>query len=107
MACLMLRGFLGKLTLMGHLWTRDANCNIAKYNGAQGGAHTMSHAPKRTDTIPKFAYSIQELVQGLGIGRTKLYALLRQGRLKAIRIDKRTLVTAQDLDAFIDSLRAA
>ena len=92
---------------MGHLWTRDAKCNIAKYNGVRGGAHTMSHARKRTDTIPKFAYSIQELVQGLGIGRTKLYALLKQGRLKAIRIDKRTLVTSQDLEAFIDSLRAA
>lgn len=67
----------------------------------------MNQKHKRIDAIPKMAYSIQELVQGLGIGRTKLYALLRQGRLKAIRIDKRTLVAAQDLDAFIDSLRAA
>jgi excisionase family DNA binding protein len=67
----------------------------------------MGNGQARSNQVPKIAYSITDLVQGLGIGKTKLYALLKQGRLRCIRIDGRTLVTAQDLEAFIDSLRAA
>lgn len=52
-------------------------------------------------------YSINDLVIELNVGRTLIYQLIKEGRLKNIKIGNRTLVTAEDLDAFISSLRAA
>jgi excisionase family DNA binding protein len=51
-------------------------------------------------------YSIKNLSFELNIGRTKIYELIKEGKLKIIKIGDRSLVTAEDLDAFIASLRA-
>ena len=48
--------------------------------------------------------SIPEAMKRLSIGRTKLYALLKTGELKARRIYGRTLIAQEDLDTFIQSL---
>jgi excisionase family DNA binding protein len=50
--------------------------------------------------------SITEAMKRLSIGRTKLYALLKTGELKARRIYGRTLIAQEDLDTFIQSLPA-
>ena len=52
------------------------------------------------------AYSVNAFVKaGNGsYGRTKVYELIRDGRLKAKRLDGRTLIPARDAEAFIDSL---
>ncbi len=48
--------------------------------------------------------SITETLERLNIGRTKLYALLKTGELKARRIYGRTLIAQKDLEEFIENL---
>jgi excisionase family DNA binding protein len=43
----------------------------------------------------------------LGIGKTKMWALLMAGRIPSKKLDGRTLVLTSDLDAFLDGLPRA
>jgi excisionase family DNA binding protein len=43
------------------------------------------------------AISVNSAAQTLGIGRTSVYALLKQGRLDAIKIGRRTLLTTASI----------
>ncbi len=50
------------------------------------------------------AYSIPEAVAVSGISRSRLYLEIKAGRLRAVKSGKRTLITADDLRAFIATL---
>jgi excisionase family DNA binding protein len=39
-----------------------------------------------------------------GIGRTNFYRLIGEGRIRAVKCGKRTLIRADDLRAFIEGL---
>ena len=47
------------------------------------------------------AYPIPEAAQQLGISRTHLYALHRQGRITFTKIGRRTTVTHDELQRFL------
>jgi excisionase family DNA binding protein len=47
------------------------------------------------------AYSIDEACRVSSIGRTNLYSMIRDGRLKANKVGKRTLIPADSLRALI------
>lgn len=49
------------------------------------------------DTSPPLVYSIKEAIRVSSIGKTRLYALINEGRLKTTKVGKRTLVNAQSL----------
>jgi excisionase family DNA binding protein len=40
----------------------------------------------------------------IGIGRDKFYDLIREGKLPARKLGRRTLILAADLDAFLEAL---
>lgn len=48
--------------------------------------------------------SIEQVTEATGLGRTKIYALLKDGVLPAKKIGKRTLVLKSDLEAFLAGL---
>ncbi len=50
--------------------------------------------------------SILEAAKALGIGRSTLYVLIREGRLPVKKLGIRTLILKADLDAFIAALPA-
>ena len=50
---------------------------------------------------PKKAYSIPDAVKASGICRTGLYAAIKAGSLKTVKIGKRRLVRPEALDAFL------
>ena len=54
----------------------------------------------------QLSFTIQETVQAIGIGRTKLYEYINSGQLKAKKIGKRTIVLKRDLDSFLDNLQS-
>lgn len=56
--------------------------------------------------MTKLAVSIPEAVQMVGIGRTSLYALFREGKLTPRKSGKRTLILVEELESFIKSLPA-
>ena len=53
---------------------------------------------------PVLAYSIEDAVKASGIGRTKLFELIRDGELRARKVGRRTIITDADLKSMIDSL---
>ena len=56
----------------------------------------------------KLAFSIEEVAELTGLGRTNVYANIASGRLIARKVGlRRTIVTASDLAAFISGLPTA
>jgi hypothetical protein len=52
------------------------------------------------------AYSVNDLLSMLPMGRTGLYAAIKSGSLKATKHGKSTWFLAPDVAAFLNSLRA-
>ena len=50
------------------------------------------------------ALSIMEAARILGIGRSTLYGLIKQGQLPTRKLGKRTLILKSELETFIDAL---
>jgi excisionase family DNA binding protein len=50
------------------------------------------------------AYSVEESLALLGIGRDKLYKIIKAKQLPARKLGRRTLILASDLNAFVESL---
>ncbi|NHN86311.1 helix-turn-helix domain-containing protein [Acetobacter musti] len=50
------------------------------------------------------AYQIDEAAKICGLGRTRLYDAIREGRLIAHKFGRRTVIRAENLTAFLDSL---
>lgn len=53
------------------------------------------------DQLGRLAYSVSEASTAIGVGKTKLYALISQGVLPSTLIGKRRLIRAADLEALI------
>lgn len=56
---------------------------------------------------PALTYGIPDACAVLGIGRTKLYALIAEGKIKARACGGRTLIPADALRDFVENLPAA
>ncbi len=54
------------------------------------------------DTFAPLAYSISEACKVSSFGRTYLYQLIKEGRLEARKVGRRTLVTTRSLRALIE-----
>lgn len=50
---------------------------------------------------PPLVHSVTGAAARLGVGRTAVFALIKRGDLKAIRLGRRTLIREADLVAFI------
>lgn len=51
------------------------------------------------------AYTIEDLAAVTGIGRSKLYAELRAGNLRMTKVGSRTIVLAEDAQAWLRARR--
>jgi excisionase family DNA binding protein len=60
-----------------------------------------------TSHLDKLSYSITEATRALGIGRSKLFQELAVGRLKALKLGSRTLITRDELARYLADLPAA
>ena len=49
------------------------------------------------------AYSISESCAKAGEGRTGIYKAIREGKLRAVKRGRRTLVLAEDLRRYVES----
>jgi excisionase family DNA binding protein len=69
---------------------------------------TLAEIQELTTNPPrKVTYSINEAMAATGLGKTRLYTEIREGRLKAVKAGRRTLITAASIDAWVSSLLAA
>jgi excisionase family DNA binding protein len=53
------------------------------------------------------AVGIPEACRLIGVGRSSVYALIREGRLTPKKIGKRTVLLVTELEAFVQNLPAA
>ncbi|WP_083656017.1 helix-turn-helix domain-containing protein [Mongoliimonas terrestris] len=51
-----------------------------------------------------FAYRVNAACRVLGIGRTKLYGLINEGRIRPIKIGRRVLIPRSELEALVKRL---
>lgn len=56
--------------------------------------------------MDKLLYRPKEAAQALGIGRDKLYDLLRSGRIDSVKDGGARLITREALDAYVRLLEA-
>ncbi len=61
-------------------------------------AHTVRN-------VPKLLLTVEEAAESLTIGRTKMFALIRDGKVETIQIGKRRLVPFESLHDFVTDLR--
>jgi excisionase family DNA binding protein len=59
------------------------------------------------NVMDKLLLTPTEAATALGIGRSKVYELMRAGTLRSIRIDSCRRVPAEDLTALVERLRSA
>jgi excisionase family DNA binding protein len=56
------------------------------------------------DKIEKMAFSVDETAMRTGLGRDRIYTAIRDGNLVARKFGRRTLITANALQQFLDTL---
>ena len=52
----------------------------------------------------RLGYAPGDLRDAVGISRTKTYELIRDGRLRARKLDRRTVILSADLERFLNGL---
>jgi excisionase family DNA binding protein len=81
---------------------------ISKTQLFLSAAHSPpTHASAVIAGSAKLAYTVPEAVSASGIGRTRLYELIRNQRLEARKMGRRMLIPADALRALLASLPAA
>lgn len=54
----------------------------------------------------KTLLSVDEVAEATSLGRTTIFALMKRGDLRAIKVGKRTFVRPSDLKEFVDNCPA-
>ena len=56
--------------------------------------------------IIKRALGVAEAAKAAGVGRTTIFEAIRKGQIAAKKVGRRTIITTDDLDAWLKSLPA-
>ena len=72
---------------------------------AAGGTRGQMH--EKALSLTPLAVSIRETCRLSGLGRTKIYELISDGRLTPVKIDRRTLIPFDDLAKLVSPDRSA
>ncbi len=75
--------------------------------GPGAPANDAGRSPLHDPAPGRLLISVAEARDALGVGTTKLYALLGDGSLRARRLGGRTLIESASLRAFVESLPVA
>ena len=62
---------------------------------------------KESSNKPRLAYTLDELADALGVSRAFLYRLRGEGKLKMVKLGRRTLVTAEEARRMLADLQEA
>lgn len=54
--------------------------------------------------VERIAYTVIEACEALRVGRTKLYELISEGKIKAVALGGKTLIPRVEVDRLLESL---
>ena len=57
--------------------------------------------PSPSSELARVAYSIPETAAQVGVGRSLIYRMIEEGRLRSVKLGKRHVVTTWDLEDFL------
>lgn len=57
--------------------------------------------------MQKQAYTVNETTKEIGIGRSKLYAEIKDGKITPRKIGKKTIFLAKDIEDYLNALPKA
>ena len=60
---------------------------------------------KQTENIERIGVSIQDAAKMLGISKPHFYPLVKEGKIRTVKIGRRTLVSVQSLRDFVDGTK--
>jgi excisionase family DNA binding protein len=69
-------------------------------------AERQRRARQRAASIQQRAMTIGEFCQRYAVGRTTIYGEIKRGRLRALKVGKRTLITEDDAEDWLRRLPA-
>ncbi|WP_316247667.1 helix-turn-helix domain-containing protein [Nonomuraea sp. PA05] len=73
-------------------------------NTPKGGQAPRGDGDRRREVTHLKAYKVEEIAELLGVGRDKIYELIRTRQLHSIKIGRSRRITEQQLADFITSL---
>lgn len=59
--------------------------------------------PRLKNGLPIFAYDVNDFALAVGIGRTKIYEMIKDGRLKAGWLEGKRIIPATEAKRIIDA----
>ena len=65
----------------------------------------MTRPPGNGDHLERFLYRVPEAAWALSLSRAKVYELINSGALRSVRVDGARRIKAEDLAAFVASLK--
>lgn len=57
--------------------------------------------------MQKQAYTVNETIREIGIGRSKLYSEIKEGKITPRKIGKKTIFLAKDIEDYLNGLPKA
>ncbi len=72
--------------------------------------NTATMVRKESDSLERRGYSPAEAARIVGCGRTKVYDLIKEGRIRPVKIGTRTIIPKSEIDRLLngtDDTRAA
>jgi excisionase family DNA binding protein len=74
---------------------------------AQHRASQSEEGSMNFNSGPKAAYAIADICEQLSLGRTTVFAEIKKGNLKIVKVGRRSLVTAEELARYMQRLSSA
>ncbi len=67
----------------------------------------MVTAQVASETIQRQGYNVGESAKIIGIGRTTMHKLIREGHVRAVKLGTRTIISQAEIDRLLNSSDAA
>ncbi len=64
--------------------------------------NTATMARKESDSLERRGYSPAEAARIIGCGRTKMYDLIKEGRIRVVKIGTRTIIPKSEIDRLLN-----
>jgi excisionase family DNA binding protein len=70
----------------------------------RGGTMSQTWNGTKKETPDRRTYTVEDVAQILGIGRTSAYLLVKEGHFKIVRIGNAIRISKRSFDEWLDSL---